>query len=528
MAATAEQLAVLSSQECENVRTLTEVRHLMRARTESGSYPLDVQQAVQENLVTFVQEATMGGSVSTTYQPAAELRQENEERRRTFLWKGLGKTALAVAESGYAYHRSEAAFKRVAVEVQEARRSEDHLTPGVLQCFISPRMSVADAPYETAQAEHLGDDDAIRTYRAVTEDGIVIGRQTQSLLVRDIPLDAWVRMCKDSNNVFHKSLEVGDETSALSVMKLFEQLDLPESALPEGPVSLVAAVAPYITEKSARASVEQQVADLRQDQTLLRQEAERTARQWLQFELSLAESLHAGQMQEGVRKFVMVMQAQWTPGTVQLLHEHALADAQYRMTDELAVHLEQAWQKVYLSEVAIAVGDKRSLRNVDTEIAQRLQAEAQRIRALERAGQFEVEAVLHRLLQAVSISGATPGAGCAGQNLFSFGKQSEGGMGRPNDEEEAEEGIGAVHYAVCRTEGCPSRPRVTEVGGCDVCLDWCQRQWNKGVDPATVYKSRQETAKPAPVSVGQEMLMRLRQKKAVRNGGFAVAAAQAA
>lgn len=59
------------------------------------------------------------------------------------------------------------------------------------------------------------------------------------------------------------------------------------------------------------------------------------------------------------------------------------------------------------------------------------------------------------------------------------------------DEEDQEEGedLGERKWAVCRTDNCPSRgsnpkkPKKTNCGGCDICLDWCQPVYRVGGEP---------------------------------------------
>lgn len=497
----------------QTLRLLTEVSHLRAGRQVDGTYPQELLEGVLENLVTKVQEDAMSHAVSHSYQPVAEVRAENDELRRTFIWKGLGKTAIEVAESGYVYHSTDAAHKRVGIEVKEAIRSCEELRAGTVQMFISPRMSRADAPEAVAKQEHLYEEDAVRVYWADADDtGRVVGRRMQSLLVRDIPLDAWVAMLKDPNNLFGKSMDVSDETSALGVMELFSQLDLPEAAVPEGPVTLVAAVIPYIRDQKLRTSVEHQVTKYREDQENLRHEALATAREWLKFDQALSDGLETGIMPDEVRRLVMLFQSQWTAESRQLLKAHERGSG-YRVSVELAAHLEQAWQKAYLGEVAAAVGDERALKDVDHSTAQRLKEKAHEIRKMQREGasSAEIAAMRANQLRDVVQSNVRAGGGCSGENAFQFEndkKRNDGNTSAENAANSANadaskrngEGIGEVHVGVCRTDGCPSRPGKTRVGGCDVCLRFCQPLWDKGMNPEDIY---QKGNAPAPKPVKQ-------------------------
>ncbi|HEX7368189.1 MAG TPA: hypothetical protein VF261_00850, partial [Candidatus Saccharimonadales bacterium] len=200
-------------------RLLTEIDHLNRFRKADGSHSAFAVNEVRSNLVPAVKEAAMPYAVSTTYQ---------EYRQGDFMW--LDQTPEQVARSGYRFHEHPAALERVDVEVDEARSLSD-LKPGVIQVFISPRMSTKDAPRAAAQREHLADDDMIRIHMVdMGPDGQPLGKFMQSVLVRHIPLSAWVAMLRDPHSIFGKAVEINDEGSALSVMKVHRELNVPEAA----------------------------------------------------------------------------------------------------------------------------------------------------------------------------------------------------------------------------------------------------------------------------------------------------------
>ena len=239
-------------------RLLTELDHLLAHRRSNGTYDPDALYDVGVNLAAASQEIAMPFAVTNTFQPAEEVCDESGQWQQKFMW--LGMCAVKIAESGRNYHFSEPALKRVDVEVAEAHHSQNNLRAGFAQVFISPKMSRYDAPKAVAKQEHLATEDSLRVATLVTHlDGTVKGRRLQSLLVRDIPLSAWVAMLKDPNNLFGKAFELKHEQSALSVMELFEQLELPNDNIPEGPVTLVAAVLPYISGHTARESVVRQL-----------------------------------------------------------------------------------------------------------------------------------------------------------------------------------------------------------------------------------------------------------------------------
>lgn len=491
----------------EHAKQLVDVLHVLAARQAPGVYDGEVLEGVRQNYVTKAQEDAISAAVTNTIQPLQEIEAEDGERRRTFIWKGLGYTALQVAESGLGYHKLPAALERVKVEIDEAKRSELLLRPGTAQSFISPRMTRFDAEYDAAKAEHLADEDALRTCTAVTNSrGEVVGRLTRSLLVRDIPLAAWIEMLGDPNNIFGKPIAITNTESALGVMKAFDQLDLPEQVLAEGPVTLIAAVEPYIRDVRAKLSVREQLDAFRQDQERLQEESERVADAWIEFSIAQAESLATGSMHENVRQFVMRHQSQWPSEVLAELRAHELPGGYYSMTIALAALIEQAWQKVHVGNLAIVVGDERSVKDMDPAVVERLRQNYEFIRVLERSGyeQAEIARLQAQHYRAVAVSGVQPGGGCSGVNLFKFDPDSNPGseidlLSRSEAEmaadgqsgiTDSEDKIGKKKQGVCRIDGCPSRPSKTEVGGCDVCLKYCQRLFDSGKDPSKIYDIR--------------------------------------
>lgn len=493
----------------EELKLLTEVVHIFRARkpgeydhqNPAAVYDQDVLNGVMDNRVTRVQEDAMSSAVTRSYQSAEEVRDELGQKRRAFIWRGLGRHAVSVAMSGYQYHFSEQAFARVGVEIDEAKHSEENLTPGTAQVFFSPRMSEADDPDgDIAVREHLADEDAIRVGTAVTdENGNVIGRQMESLLVRDIPLSAWVDMVRDPQNIWGKAMEVSDPDSALSIMKLFDQLDLPEDVLSEGPVTLVSEVAKYIKDPEAKYSVLNQLKDFRQDQNKLHEEAQRTANDWQVFDIDLAESIHQNKMQARIYGFVVRHQNQWPDDFLSELKAHEKQDGSYGMSWKFAAKLQQAWHKIHIGGVAVAVGDKRATKDMDQGEVQRLQNNIAYIRMVEASGMAS-EAQINQLHaqhnREVAASGVRPGGGCNGRNGFNFsdsgGEGQEGvsdGIPREkssdelqDDNEEGGNKLGKVKKGYCRIPGCSYQKVKTDVGGCDVCLKSCQPLFDAGLD----------------------------------------------
>lgn len=483
----------LGDEGLEQRRLLVEVDNLLDRRLPDGGWRQQDEADIVTNLYTAVQENAMPSAVTTTIHRAAYTMEMNQRVQRVFVW--LGRTAMRLAYAGFEYHFSEAAHKRVAVEVGEAAFSQDHLRPGIAQIFISPKMTEHDAPAEIAKQEHLHDDDALRVSYAVTNsEGEVIARRMQSLLLKDVPLEAWLRMLRDPDNIFGKAMDIKDERSALSVMELFRELELPEDKLPEGPVTLVEAVLPYIDDAAAGASVVCQLDKFRSDQLRYELEAAEKAAEWLAFEKGLAESLYHGKATLEVRQFIASLQDEWGRHDLSLIRQHETADGGYRMSRQLAARLEKAKQNVLNGEAAIVTGNQEVRDQLDDEARQRIDEHIAFIKALQAAGVAEVEIRLQRaaLARDIARQRLSVGGGCMGKNKADFGdsdnllldteaaEPQQSGAGEGGDKKDWKWSTG-----ICRVKACRS-PKPTRVGPCSVCRG-CQRVFDAGGDPTKSY-----------------------------------------
>ncbi|HEU4914184.1 MAG TPA: hypothetical protein VFT16_02135 [Candidatus Saccharimonadales bacterium] len=471
-------------------RCLTEIDHLYRFMRDDGTCPDEVLEAVQINLMTAVKEAAMPYAVSTTHQ---------EYRDGTFWW--LDQTPRQVAESGYKFHKHPAAIERVHVEVAEADDIEHNLRPGFIKILISPKMSSKDAPYEVAKSEHLGDDDMIRIHMLnCDDDGQVKGKYMQSVLVRDVPLEAWVRMFQDSNNIFGRSFELRDPESALSIMELHKDLELPAEALPEGTVSLIDAVLPYL-DKEQRRKVESQLLLFRDDQESIHQKAELIAARWLHFELEMAKSLKQGVASEEVQRFVFGLQHEWGEDTLNVLQSLSRSDGGFSMTRELAVRIEKAKQKTLWVSAAVVTQNQEVIKQLDEGTVQQIYVNEMLIQQMMQEGysHHDIRAIETSNNQIVASQEVAVGGGCAGDNNADLGPSKNGPDGSSSTASEATGANGGSarvnsqgkekwkwKSGVCRINECPSRPRTTLVGPCEVCT-CCQRIFDNGGNPSMVY-----------------------------------------
>ncbi|MCA9332161.1 hypothetical protein KC968_04480 [Candidatus Saccharibacteria bacterium] len=468
-------------------RALTEVDHLLAARTQDGLYPDHVVEAVRQNLVTAVQEAAMPYAVTTTKH---EVNEDEERGQRTFRW--LGKTAVQTAMSGYRYHSHPNALKRVDVEVAEARFASEMLRPGIAQVFISPRMSRKDATLEEARREHLGDDDAVRVSWIDNSRGKP-ERVMQSLLVRDIPLQAWVEMLADSSNVFGKSIIVDDKESALSVMKVFSQLEISANMLPKGPVTILEEVVGYIKNDSTRRKVTEQISKYYGDQELMRRQAEFKAEQWLQFEYELADSLVQGTPTSAIKSFIASMQHVWNSDELRVINQHSSGNnLEYMMTRELACILEKAKQNTLWGGAAVLSGNEAVVKQLQQEVCAQIQSNEQAMFVAYRQGQ-DLSLLQQQNSQLIGGANIKVGGGCAGNsdrsatndpaNLTDLLEQ-RGLNSSPSKSDDWESNPNSRKWkkGVCQVRSCSTRPGVTEVGPCSVCKS-CQAKFDAGDDP---------------------------------------------
>ncbi|MEK7152308.1 MAG: hypothetical protein AAB834_00020, partial [Patescibacteria group bacterium] len=244
-------------------------------------------------------------------------------------------------------------------------------------------MSTMDAPAAVAKREHLGNDDALRITGLLTDkNGEVQQMRMQAILVRDVPLEAWVAMLRDPNNIFGKEIFVEKEGSALAVMKAFPELELSAENLAEGVKGLVAAVIPYIKDKEAQRSVQAQYEMLHSNQQEIHAKASSIADRWLAFEIELAESLRQERATPYIQDFIAEFDGIWGDATAGLLARQRLSDGSVYMTRELAVKIEQVRTKTLWIKASVANNNRAITEQMDSEVVSRILAEEAKIQAM--------------------------------------------------------------------------------------------------------------------------------------------------
>lgn len=500
-------------------RSLTEVDNLNRHRDAEGKIMSWASDEVFKNLVSAIKEGGIPHAVHVSEQPYVATGERDELGMPVMSYAWLGQTAVQHAVSGYAFHKDPAAHMRVDVEVDEAQYDQANLRPGFKKIFISPRMSEVDATYEVAKREHLGEDDAIRVSEVITdEQSNIVARRMESSLVRDIPLAAWVGMLKDPNNIFGKPIKIDNEASALSVMKVHRELEVPADKLPEGVVSLVEAVIDYIDDPIDRLSVERQLERFREDQVDLHETATYFAKDWLIFQEALAESLHTQESTPEVERFIAVMQDRFTDEDLQLITARHLGNNTYLMDRELASLLANAKQYTLFAKAGAVTESEQITSQLNAEEQTQLKADIELAKIAEANGDIEgARALQAHVDRRVAAKNLKVGGGCPGEFEGLFGDKDTDPLDSTDNTfdtrdkmltTDSEKKIGKIRKGKCVVDSCPTRPKEVTVGGCGVCLGRCQKMFDRGKDPTKNWTTQQESQKDSK-AVGEKVMKAL-------------------
>lgn len=446
------------AEDLDQVRLLTEVDHLNRYRHPDGTHSEYAKGELLVNLTAATQEATQQYAVTPTYR---------EQSGGEYYW--MGQTTAETAESGAKWYKSAAALLRWTVEVDEAH---DKPRPGTTKIFVSPRMTREDADLEVAQADHLADDDAVRTSSLDIDGNEIRGMHLESLLIRDIPLSAWIEMANDPNGLFQGKVTVPYVDSALPIMRAHREMHVPSDLLPEGPVSVVAAVLPYIKDSQLYAKVADHLHMFRTlNQRDAYQQAEAVALRWRAFEIELADSLYNNIATPGVLEFIASVRDYLSPETNKLLAEHIDAETgTLGMTRTLAASLEAARRNTLWGSAAVLAGDEGVL-------AQLPEADAKRVREIgiilqlgDTSGfniyqRAVLEAESNRIIARNNIS---VGRGCPGLSQDIFNQSEEVRSTESNEEQQDRKGT--IRCIKCRQYVPKNRVIKKDCWECPKCL----------------------------------------------------------
>jgi len=449
-----------------DVRLLSEVDHLNRLRSYDGSFNDRDLEEIHENLITAVKEAAVPFAVSTTHQ---------EYRDGSFYW--LDQSPEDVAFSGYKFHEHQSAYERVDVEVEEAINVNLNLKPGIFKVFISPRMSDIDAPYEIAKQEHLANDDQIRIHSLnIGDDGNVIGKFMQSMLIKDIPLSAWVSLLQDKNNIFGKSIAVTDDGSALSVMKTHAELEIPEAQLANGVLDIARSTLDYMDDAD-RLKVEQQLDLFSADQSKIHEKSELIAARWLGFEIELANSLEHGYATLEITEFIASLSGSWNEYIENLIQDRTDKDGNLAIDRLLALELEKAKRNTLWVSAAVSVGNQDIIDQIGYKNSKLIADNEVKINTMTYAGDLDYITLNHmsnmnnNLIARQNIS---IGSGCGGavKGAFLINSIDNYQMNATQQKD------WIWTMGKCIVGSCSSKGSIVKVGPCNVC-ESCQNKFDK-------------------------------------------------
>lgn len=397
---------------------LGDVYDLARYRQEDGSYAPEAEASVLQNKVTAVQEGAIPKAIS-------EVKHQwlSKPEGVGGVIMDLGRTAVETAMRGKFFYKSSEAKARCDVEIEQARHKQETLRPGIAQIFIEPKMTRKDAPLEVAKSEGLAETDSIQVgWLKRGENGQPEEAVTNCMLAPNVPIEAWVDMLEDENNIFGKSIEVEDPQSALSVMKTFKELEVPTEKLPEGPLTILAEVAEYIEDPVAQQKVRTHIEEVRaSDQQELKELATRPAERWLEFDKSTEQSLRDGYANNHIKGFIDSLDGSWNDKDQETVDRHKIIDdegAGYMMTRELAEIIQKAEENLVLTTAAVMVKNEKITSQIEPEVVEIIRANEVVVQQAQMANSqiYFLEMNQFNMNRTIARQKVKVGGGCSGEN----------------------------------------------------------------------------------------------------------------
>ncbi len=445
----------------QDIKFLSEVDHLSRLRNYDGSYSQKDLNEIHENLVTAVKEASVPFAVSTTHQ---------EYRNGSFYW--LDQRPEDVAFSGYKFHEHDSAIQRVDIEVEESLDVNLNLRPGIIKVFISPRMTEIDAPYEIAKKEHLADDDQIRIHSLnLDNDGNIIGKFMQSILIKDIPLSAWVAMLNDPNNIFKKSLNVVDNGSSLEIMRMHSELEIAEEDLQGGVLDIAKESLKYM-DPISRQKVSDQLDLFLADQDEIQRKTEIIATRWLDFEIELAQSLDSGYASNVITEFIASLSGSWNNQFNEMIKSRTDYLGNLKIDRELSVELEKAKRNTLWVSAAVSNGNTKIIEQLGFENTYKIQQNEFLINQMvsqETISFDDINRIGNSSNNLIASMNISIGSGCGGSVMGSFLLQSIEAL--KNGDLAKKDWVWTLGRCIVGT--CVNKGAFVRVGPCSVC-ESCQ------------------------------------------------------
>lgn len=337
--------------EIDDDRLLTEMAHLRLAREKEGAYESEAIADIKQNYVTAIYERAIPNGVSKfTYN------------------RWLGKTPETVAASGYDWHNSIAAYRRVDIEVEAARSIDQELQLGFAKVIISPKMSSTDASATVAKRENLDKYDSIQVYYS-TENGI----EAEAILVEDVSLSSWYNMLNDQNSLVKSDHTLNSaNNSALDIMSTHSSLVVPIESLERGSLSVLEEVINHEKDVESYTKLRKQLESFNTDQEILRQQAQIMAEEWLRFDIQLEESLNeTGVIAGEVADFIDDQRPKLDKPTQEFIEAHRTPEG-YVATPKLAALAEDMKRNTVWARTGVRVNNREITKQIQPEKLERL------------------------------------------------------------------------------------------------------------------------------------------------------------
>ena len=447
---------------------LAESDLLMQVRTPEGEFPAEALDDIFENIITDAYETVVPNGVAKIVHIAKD---------GDFPWMGMG--SVENAQNGHIFCSHDFAHQRVDVEVDEAADTLDNLRPGWAKITISPRAAgTIDATDKEAEDEQLHDRDLVRIqYLTTNQAGEVETKVTESIQVFDVPLSAWVSLVETPGALVEESVPVEPPNSALALLKTHRQLYVPLEQLPQGPVSVLEAVKPHITDPEALVSVERQLEKFEADQEDLRQKVEQASLERVKFLSELTNSRKEEKATEYIASYIDVHKEQFKGQQKVLVDFMRKADGTYKMNDQFAKICSGVNKTIVAARAGVAAENEEVFNKLnDPDLVERIHRE----NVFFANNNISWEQQLHMRQgsnQGIAASNLRPRGGCAADMGDIFGsedstkqleKDAKDAFG-PADDEEEPYGFDEKMYCVV----CQAPPKADEAkkmcGPCGIC-----------------------------------------------------------
>ncbi len=413
-----EHSAEYWSFEIDDERLLTEMDHLQSARSKESAYHAEAVEDIKQNYITAIYERVIPNGVS-----------------RFSYNRWLGKTPDSVAKSGYKWHRTEEAYRRVGIEVEAANSIDQDLPLGYAKVVVSPKMSASDASPAVAKSENLDQYDSIQVYYS-TDSGV----EAEAILVEGVSLTSWYAMLGSENKLFNAPVELDPKNdSALDIMKAHQHMVIPIASLEKGAVSVLEEVMSFENDIEAYAKLKKQLDSFSEDQSKLANHANIMAEEWLRFDIQLEEALHAeGSTKGEVADFIDDQYPKLDKRTQEFVQAHKIPGG-YIMTTKLAALTEDMKRNTVWARTGVRVNNSEIIDQINPVEFKRLQLQEQAYDILAQRNMINEVMEMSRLadwaIASININTGSRGCPAGGASRFAGGAAQSRGAAKQNNQE---------------------------------------------------------------------------------------------